>query len=150
MSSAGCDPLPANNRKATRSTLVSRNMTIAGHRTSVRLEPEMWSGLAEISRRERASLHEIGTSVATRKQESTSMTAAIRVFVMAYFRNAATEDGHVKAGHGYGAVTAIAPTVTSVGMAPPPVQPTSMARPLNGSPAPFSMNGRIDSSGRRF
>jgi predicted DNA-binding ribbon-helix-helix protein len=88
-------------RKSAPSTLVSRNVTISGHRTSVRLEPEMWSGLAEICRRERAKLHEICTSVAQRKHENTSLTAAIRVFVMAYFRAAATEDGHVKAGHGY-------------------------------------------------
>lgn len=32
------------------------------------------------------------------------MTAAIRVFVVAYFRAASTEDGHSKAGHGPGAV----------------------------------------------
>jgi predicted DNA-binding ribbon-helix-helix protein len=76
-------------------------VAIAGHRTSVRLDPEMWSGLNEICRRERASIHEICTSVSTRKNENTSRTAAIRVFVMAYFRTAATEDGHVKAGHGY-------------------------------------------------
>ncbi|HEU0118665.1 MAG TPA: ribbon-helix-helix domain-containing protein, partial [Alphaproteobacteria bacterium] len=52
---------PANQEtpsKTVRSTLVSRNVTIAGHRTSVRLEPEMWSGLSEICRRERATLHE--------------------------------------------------------------------------------------------
>ena len=77
-------------------------MTIAGHRTSVRLEPEMWSGLSEICRRERMIMHEVCTAVATRKQENTSLTAAIRVFVMAYFRTAATEEGHSKAGHGYG------------------------------------------------
>src|ERR1700748_3364806 len=99
--------LPADTTEAdnvkheTHSTLVSRNVTIGGHRTSVRLEPEMWSGLNEICRRERASIHEICTSGANRKNENTSLTAAIRVFVMAYFRTAATEDGHVKAGHGY-------------------------------------------------
>ena len=92
-----------------RSTLVSRNVTIAGHRTSVRLEPEMWSGLSEICRRERTIMHEVCTAVAGHKQSNTSLTAAIRVFVMAYFRAAATEDGHVKGGHGYGVVIAIGP-----------------------------------------
>jgi predicted DNA-binding ribbon-helix-helix protein len=91
--------------KSTRSTLISRNVTIAGRRTSVRLEPDMWSGLSEICRREHKSLHELSTAVATGKSENTSLTAAIRVFVMAYFRAATTEDGHKKAGHGgYGAV----------------------------------------------
>src|SRR5271170_7018889 len=108
--SNGCDASQNSDQpKPVRSTLVSRNVTIAGHRTSVRLEPEMWSGLSEICRRERASMHEIGTSVAMRKQESTSLTAAIRVFVMAYFRAASTEDGHIKAGHGYGVVAGMSP-----------------------------------------
>ena len=35
-----------------------------------------------------------------RKNERTSLTAAIRVFLMLYFRAAATENGHMKAGHG--------------------------------------------------
>src|SRR5580698_11339607 len=92
-----CDSPQAVDKPKTRSTLVSRNMTIAGHRTSIRLEPEMWSGLSEICRRERMIMHEVCTSVAMRKQSNTSLTAAIRVFVMAYFRSAATEDGHSKA-----------------------------------------------------
>ena len=36
------------------------------------------------------------------KPHGTSLTAALRVFVMSYFRAAATEDGHHKAGHGVG------------------------------------------------
>lgn len=84
------------------STLVSRNVVVSGRRTSVRLEPEMWEGLREICQRERSTLHQICTSVSLQKQEDTSLTAAIRVFVMRYFRLAATEEGHAKAGHGYG------------------------------------------------
>ena len=84
------------------SSLVSRNIMIDGHRTSVRLEPEMWDGLREICRRERISLHQVCTSVAQKKEDETSLTAAIRVYVMFYYRMAATEDGHAKAGHGLG------------------------------------------------
>lgn len=134
---------PDEKRKTAPSTLVSRNVTIAGHRTSVRLEPEMWSGLGEICRRERAKLHEICTSVAMRKHENTSLTAAIRVFVMAYFRTAATEDGHLKAGHGYNnAVLGIAhgtsvSRMTGGGSAPTPV-------------SPYLMGGKPDSGSGRF
>jgi predicted DNA-binding ribbon-helix-helix protein len=85
-----------------RSTLVSRNVVVSGRRTSVRLEPEMWDGLREVCLRERANLHQICTTVSLQKLEDTSLTAAIRVFVMRYFRLAATEEGHTKAGHGYG------------------------------------------------
>lgn len=84
------------------SSLVSRNVTVGERRTSVRLEPEMWNGLREVCRREHQSMHDICTMVAQRKPPNSSMTAALRVFIMAYFRAAATEDGHVKAGHGPG------------------------------------------------
>jgi predicted DNA-binding ribbon-helix-helix protein len=83
-----------------RSTLVSRNVTIDGKRTSVRLEPEMWSALTEICQREKATIHKVCSSIAARKDANTSLTAAIRVFIMAYFRVAATEDGHMRAQHG--------------------------------------------------
>ncbi|MDR3425775.1 MAG: ribbon-helix-helix domain-containing protein [Alphaproteobacteria bacterium] len=84
-----------------RSSLVSRNVVVSGRRTSVRLEPEMWDGLREICQRERATMHQICTTAELQKAEKTSLTAAIRVFVMRYFRLAATDEGHAKAGHGY-------------------------------------------------
>jgi predicted DNA-binding ribbon-helix-helix protein len=85
-----------------RSSLISRNVTIKNHRTSVRLEPDMWVGLREICRRERSSMHDICSTIAANKAPNTSLTAAIRVFIMSYFRAAATEDGHNNAGHGPG------------------------------------------------
>jgi hypothetical protein len=48
------------------------------------------------------TIHDIATIVAVRKPQNSSFTAAIRVFVMAYFRMAATEEGHNSAGHGPG------------------------------------------------
>ncbi|MCB1581269.1 MAG: ribbon-helix-helix domain-containing protein, partial [Alphaproteobacteria bacterium] len=42
-----------------KSTLLSRNITVAGRRTSVRLEPEMWMALKEISKREKCTMHDI-------------------------------------------------------------------------------------------
>ena len=82
------------------STLVSRNITVNGRRTSVRLEPEMWRALKEISVRENCSIHELCSLIAFRKNKRTSLTAAIRVFLMLYFRAATTEEGHSRAGHG--------------------------------------------------
>ena len=83
-----------------RSTLVSRNITVLGKRTSVRLEPEMWKELKGIAKREKCTIHDLCTLISLRKNERTSLTAAIRVFLMLYFRAASTEDGHGKAGHG--------------------------------------------------
>lgn len=87
-------------KPAPTSSLISRNVTVLGHRTSVRLEPEMWSAIKDISRRERCSVHELCSLIQLRKLDITSLTAAIRVFIMLYYRAAATEEGHTKAGHG--------------------------------------------------
>ena len=90
------------------SSLLSRNVTVNGHRTSMRLEPEMWDALSEICRREHLSTHDICTAVDARRNAS-SLTAALRVFVMDYFRTASTEEGHVRAGHGIGMLQAVGP-----------------------------------------
>jgi predicted DNA-binding ribbon-helix-helix protein len=83
-----------------KTTLVSRNITIKGRRTSVRLELEMWRALKEISDREKCSIHDICTLIKMRKNPMTSLTAGIRVFLMLYFRASSTEEGHKVAGHG--------------------------------------------------
>ncbi len=85
---------------AGQSSLVSKNVTIFDRRTSIRLEPEMWEALNDIAKRENCSVHDICTLVFVRKKPETSLTAAIRVFLMLYFRAATTEQGHVNAGHG--------------------------------------------------
>ena len=84
------------------STLVSRNVTIGGHRTSCRLEPYMWDALYDVCARERVTIHTLCTRISERKDVNTSLTAAIRVFALAYFRAAATEEGHMRASHGQG------------------------------------------------
>ncbi len=81
------------------SRLVSGNIRVAGHRTSVRLEPALWEALREICRREGKTLHELVTQIARNRAQST-LTASIRVYLMSYYRAAATEDGHRLAGHG--------------------------------------------------
>ena len=82
------------------SSLVSRNITIFGRRTSIRLEPEMWTALNDIADREKCSVHDICSLVYVRKSSLTSLTAAIRVFLMLYYKAAATDIGHKQAGHG--------------------------------------------------
>lgn len=81
------------------STLVNRNVTVNGHRTSMRLEPAMWDALEDVCRRESLSIHDVCSLVDTRRTQS-SLTAAIRVFILGYFRAAVTETGHTMAGHG--------------------------------------------------
>ena len=83
-----------------KSSLVSRNITVLGRRTSVRLEPEMWREIKAISEREQCTIHDLCSLISLRKNKKTSLTAAIRVFLMLYYRAAATESGHIHAGHG--------------------------------------------------
>ncbi|MAZ76462.1 MAG: hypothetical protein CMH31_04080 [Micavibrio sp.] len=91
--------MPKSSKKY-KSTLVSRGVTVSGKRTSVRLEPEMWKALRGVAKRERCTIHDLCTLVNLKKHADTSFTAAIRVFLMLYFRAASTEEGHKKAGHG--------------------------------------------------
>jgi predicted DNA-binding ribbon-helix-helix protein len=50
-----------------RSTLVIRNVKVHGHRTSVRLEPQMWDSMIEICRREICTPDDVCSYVAERK-----------------------------------------------------------------------------------
>ena len=93
----------AGNRRREKTTLISHNIMIDGRRTSVRLEKEMWIAIKDIAQRERCTVHALCTVIEKRKRPDTSLTAAIRVFIMAYFQSAATDDGHSRAGHGRGA-----------------------------------------------
>ena len=101
-------------RQMPRSNLISRNITVDGHRTSVRLEPDMWNGMRDVCRREKLTMHQVCTYISQAKPPNSSLTAAIRVFIMAYFRAAATEDGHHKAGHGPGGTTFIPAIIPAV------------------------------------
>lgn len=58
----------------------------------------MWQALREISSREGKSMHALVTEIERHRAQS-SLTAAIRVYLLDYFRAAATEDGHRRAGH---------------------------------------------------
>lgn len=81
------------------SKLLSRNVTISGHRTSIRLEAHMWDAFDEICTRENLTSHQLCAMIDESRQNS-SRTAAVRAFAVNYFRSASTEQGHFDAGHG--------------------------------------------------
>ena len=81
------------------SRLINRNVVAERGRTSMRLEPELWDALLEICDREGQDM----SSLVRRIEQighSGGRTSAVRVFVMSYFRVAATEAGHGACGHG--------------------------------------------------
>ena len=79
--------------------LYSKNVTIAGRRTSVRLEKVMWESIGEICQREGMNVHELCTEI-DRRRAGSSRTSAIRAFIVIYFRAAASQSGHSRSGHG--------------------------------------------------
>ncbi len=91
-----------NPRPERRSALVIRNVYVRGHRTSIRLEPQIWDTLREICRREFCTWHDVCSYVADRKVPGGSLTSSLRVFILDYFHKSASEDGHRRAGHGQG------------------------------------------------
>ena len=65
----------------------------------MRLEPELWAALAEICIRERQDISRLVRQIEA-SGHSGGRTSAVRVFVLQYFRAAATEVGHAAADHG--------------------------------------------------
>lgn len=85
------------------SRLINRNVMSARGRTSMRLEPELWEALEEICRREHLTLTSAVQAIETRwadAGQTSGRTSAVRVHIVDYFRNAATELGHATAKHG--------------------------------------------------
>lgn len=64
-----------------------RNVKVDGRRTSIRMEPVLWDCLSEISRREDRAVNDVVTQIDQRRGDS-ALTAALRVFILAYFREA--------------------------------------------------------------
>lgn len=67
------------------SRLYSKNVTIDGRRTSLRLEEEMWAALDDICQAENISLHDLCSRI-EKARDAGSRTSTIRAFVVMYFR----------------------------------------------------------------
>lgn len=77
--------------------LISRNVTVNGHRTSLRLEEETWAAIDDICRAEKTNIHTL-CSLIDRRRQGLSRTSAVRVFILSYFRTAARAAGRVSTG----------------------------------------------------
>jgi len=73
-------------RKSERSA-PSRNIWIGSHRTSVRLEPTMWAALNDIAVERAKTVHDVVLEI-NRGRKSISLTGAIRVYIVEYYREA--------------------------------------------------------------
>jgi predicted DNA-binding ribbon-helix-helix protein len=79
---------PPRSREISPSSLTIRNVVVGGHRTSVRLEPVMWDALRDIARTRAMALNDLVTEIG-RNRGAPSLTAAIRVYIVDFYRNAA-------------------------------------------------------------
>ena len=79
---------PSPQRDSSPSSLVIRNVVVAGRRTSVRLEPVMWEALQDIARRQERTIHDLVTQI-DRERTASTLTAAIRVYIVGFYRSAA-------------------------------------------------------------
>ncbi len=64
-----------------------RSVVIAGHKTSVSLEPEFWDALKEIASNRGISVNQIVRDVDTNHEGN--LSSAIRIFVLRHYRTLA-------------------------------------------------------------
>ncbi|WP_428484084.1 ribbon-helix-helix domain-containing protein [Rhodopila sp.] len=81
------------------SRLVFRPIGTARGQIGIKLEPEFWHWLSQICERERIHLRELISQISEACPDG-NLASTIRVFVLDYFCDAATESGHTQAGHG--------------------------------------------------
>jgi len=67
-------------------SVACRNIRIHGRRTSIRLDEQMWQALNEIAEIENCNIHDLCTTVYDSKDRDTGFTAALRIFLMNYYR----------------------------------------------------------------
>jgi predicted DNA-binding ribbon-helix-helix protein len=88
-----------------------RSVVIAGHRTSISLEPEFWTALKDIARKRNASINDLVTEIdkmRAARDQAGNLSSALRVYVL----QALT-----------GTLPAIAPVVAAAATANPPQKP---------------------------
>lgn len=61
---------------------IKRSVTIAGHRTSISLEPPFWDALKELACRRKLSVNELVRKIDATRTEGTNLSSAVRVFIL--------------------------------------------------------------------
>lgn len=63
-----------------------RSFSIAGHRTSIALEPEFWAGFEDIAKQRGLSLAALVREIDETRQ-TTNLSSSIRLAVLAWYRD---------------------------------------------------------------
>ena len=72
------------------SRILKRSIMIAGHGTSVSLEPEFWEGLKELAHHRRITLAQLVAGLDAERQEG-NLSSALRLAVLAFYRDRTSE-----------------------------------------------------------
>jgi predicted DNA-binding ribbon-helix-helix protein len=67
------------------------SLTLRGHRTSVTLEPEFWQAFRQIAAEKNIPINVLAAHIDAMREVDTGLASAIRVYVLAYFRNPAAD-----------------------------------------------------------
>ena len=77
-------------RGGTGGSLPSQTIRVNGRRTGIRLEPTIWEALCDIAASQQREVEELVKEIA-RTRGSRSLSAVIRVYVVAFYRAAAAD-----------------------------------------------------------
>ncbi|MDQ2082980.1 ribbon-helix-helix domain-containing protein [Xanthobacteraceae bacterium Astr-EGSB] len=69
-----------------KSLVMKRSIVIAGHKTSISLEYDFWTGLKEIARSRGMTLSEMAAFIDAERQTG-NLSSAVRLFVLDHFRS---------------------------------------------------------------
>ena len=67
--------------------MAKHSITIAGHRTSVSIEPDFWQALGEIAAGQQISLAAMIAEIDRTRPTGTNLSSAIRLFVLNWYRS---------------------------------------------------------------
>ncbi|MEP2530453.1 ribbon-helix-helix domain-containing protein [Shimia sp.] len=68
---------------------VKRSLTLKGHRTSVSLEDDFWHAFREISEIKSIPINALAAEIDAKRDLETGLATAIRLYVLAYYKNRA-------------------------------------------------------------
>lgn len=68
--------------------VAKRSVVIEKHKTSVSLEDQFWSALKEIASLQQLTLSELISDIDQKRQQG-NLSSALRLFVLAWYRNSA-------------------------------------------------------------
>jgi predicted DNA-binding ribbon-helix-helix protein len=75
-----------------KSLVMKRSIVIGGHKTSVSLEDSFWSSLKMIAKDRSVQLTDIVGQIDRSRHEKSNLSSAIRLFVLAHFRDRAVAE----------------------------------------------------------